>query len=289
VSQTSQVAPGSATCGPFAENGVFTTAAGQVIHGTRTTLGPDYGTVTGQESIGYSRYNAIELNLHYTHGPVSVLAGYTYSKSVDVSSNLGEQVNPFDVSASEAPSAFDLRHNFVVSYSYDLPFARLFNISSRLTNGWALSGTTRFSRAFPSRDNPRRIPLLGTGNGVNNNLLDTPNYAPGCDLKINHDPGQGPAFDTACFSLPPLGQLGNAPRRIFYGPGIENFDLTLIKNLPLGGARALQVPLEAFNVFNHPQFYGAGAVNGNITSPNFGEIEAAAAPRFIQIATKFSF
>jgi hypothetical protein len=51
----------------------------------------------------------------------------------------------------------------------------------------------------------------------------------------------------------------------------------------------LQVRLEAFNVFNHPQFYGAGAVNGNIASPAFGDIEAAAAPRFIQIAAKFSF
>jgi hypothetical protein len=132
--------------------------------------------------------------------------------------------------------------------------------------------------------------LLGTfGNGVNNNLLDTPNDTPGCNLNINHDPAKGPAFNTSCFSLPALGQLGNAPRRSFYGPGIENFDMALIKNVPLGGSRALQVRVEAFNVFNHPQFYGAGAVDGNIASPTFGEIEAAAAPRFIQLAAKFSF
>ena len=291
VSQRSQVAPGSPTCGPFAENGVFTTASGQAINGTRTTLGPNYGTVTGQESIGYSHYNALELNVHYLHGPASVLVGYTYSKSVDVSSNLGEQVNPFNISASEAPSAFDLRHNFVVSYSYDLPFARLFNRSSRLTNGWTLSGTTRLSSGFPvTLYNPTDTSLLGTfGNGVNNNLLDTPNYTPGCNLYINHDPAKGPGFNTSCFSLPPLGQLGNAPRRFFYGPGIENFDMALIKNVPLGGSKALQVRLEAFNVFNHPQFYGAGAVDGNIASPTFGEIEAAAAPRFLQLAAKFSF
>jgi TonB dependent receptor len=291
VSQPGQVAPGSPTCGPFAENGVFTTASGQVINGTRTTLGPNYGTVTGQESIGYSRYNALELNLHYVRGPASVLAGYTYSKSVDVSSNLGEQVNPFNLSASEAPSAFDLRHNFVVSYNYELPFARLFNRSSRLTNGWALSGTTRLTSGFPvTLYNPTDTSLLGTfGNGVNNNLLDTPNYTPGCPLNINHDPAKGPAFNTSCFSLPALGQLGNTPRRFFYGPGIENFDMALIKNVPLGGSKALQVRLEAFNVFNHPQFYGAGAVDGNIASPTFGNIEAAAAPRFIQLAAKLSF
>ena len=51
------------------------------------------------------------------------MLGYTYGKSVDVASNLGEQMNPFDITASEAPSAFDLRHNFVASYSYDLPLA----------------------------------------------------------------------------------------------------------------------------------------------------------------------
>jgi outer membrane receptor protein involved in Fe transport len=291
ASEESQVAPGSATCGPFGENGVYTTASGQVINSTRTVLGPDYGSMTEQRSVGYSRYNALELNLRYTRGPATVMAGYTYSKSVDVSSNLGEQVNPFDISLSEAPSAFDMRHNFVVSYNVDLPIARLFTHDNRLTNGWALSGTTRFSSGFPvTLYNPTDTSLLGTfGNGVNNNLLDTPDYTPGCDLQINHDPAKGPAFNTACFSLPALGHLGNAPRRFFYGPGIENFDAALIKDVSLGGHRSLQARLEVFNLFNHPQYYGAGAVDGNIASPTFGNIVAAAAPRFIQLAAKVSF
>jgi len=291
VSQPDQVAPGSATCGPFAENGVFTRADGTVINGTRTTLGPNYGTVTKQTTIGYSRYNGLELTLHYTHGPASVLAGYTYSKSVDVASNLGEQVNPFNVALSEAPSAFDMRHNFVVSYSYELPFERLFHLSNGWTSGWSLSGTTRFSSGFPvTLYNPTDTSLLGTfGNGVNNNLLDTPNYTPGCDLQINHDPAKGAAFNTACFTIPSLGQLGNAPRRFFYGPGIENFDLALVKQVRFAQARSLELRLEAFNVFNHPQFYGPGAVDGNIASPTFGEIVTASAPRLIQLAAKFSF
>jgi hypothetical protein len=291
VSQPGEVAPGSPTCGPFAENGVFTTASGQVINGTRTTLGPNYGSVTEQQSIGFSRYNALELDWNYRLGPASVRAGYTYSKSMDVSSNLGEQVNPFNINATLAPSAYDMRHNFVASYNYDLPFARLFKSSSRLTNGWTLSGTTRLTTGMPvTLYNPEDTSLLGTfGNGVNNYLLDTPNYVPGCNLEINHDPAKGPAFNTACFTLPALGQLGNAPRRFFYGPGIENFDMALIKNVPFGGSRALQVRLEVFNVFNHPQFYGPGAVNGNIASPEFGQFQAAAAPRQIQLAAKFSF
>src|SRR5262249_6293760 len=218
-------------------------------------------------------------------------AGYTYSKSVDVASNLGEQVNPFNVALSEAPSAFDMRHNFVVSYNYNLPLERLFSRSNGLTSGWSASGTTRFSSGFPvTLYNPTDTSLIGTfGNGVNNNLLDTPNYTPDCNLNINHDPAKGPAFNTACFSMPALGQLGNAPRRFFYGPGIENFDVALIKHVKFDQKRDLELRLETFNLFNHPQFYGAGAVDGNIASPTFGNIEAAAAPRFIQLAAKFNF
>lgn len=150
---------------------------------------------------------------------------------------------------------------------------------------------TRFSTGFPvTLYNPTDTSLLGTfGNGVNNNLLDTPNYTPACDLRINHDPANGPAFNRACFSMPALVHLGNAQRRFFYGPGIENVDLALIKTVPFASAKRLELRLEAFNVFNHPQFYGAGAVDGNVASPTFGHIVAAAAPRFVQLATKFYF
>ena len=217
--------------------------------------------------------------------------GYTYGKSIDVASNLGEQVNPFDIAATEAPSAFDLRHNFVASYTYNLPLERLFGRVNPRTEGWSISGTTRFSSGFPvTLYNNADTSLLGTfGNGVNNNLLDTPNFTPG-DLQINHDPAKGPAFNTSLFSLPELGQLGTAPRRFFYGPGIENTDLSLLKDVSFGqSSKRLQLRLEAFNVFNHPQFYGPGAVDGNITSATFGQIINAAAPRLVQLGAKFSF
>ena len=145
MSDPSQVAPGSPTCGPFAENGVFTTASGKVINGTRTVLGPNYGTMTSQDTSGYSRYNALELNLRYGRADGNVSIGYTYGKSVDVASNLGEQVNPFDIKAGEAPSAFDLRHNFVASYTYNLPLERLFGHTNALSEGWSISGRRALS------------------------------------------------------------------------------------------------------------------------------------------------
>jgi len=124
---------------------VFVTKDGQVINGTRGPLGSDYGSMTRQETTGYSRYNALELNLRYARGDVSVQAGYTFSKSVDVASNLGEQVNPFDIHLSEAPSAFDMRHNFVVSYNARIPLERLLGRENAWTDRWTISGTTRFS------------------------------------------------------------------------------------------------------------------------------------------------
>jgi hypothetical protein len=290
VSQPSQVAAGSATCGPFTEDGVFTTAAGQVINGTRP-YGPNYGSITAQQTTGHSQYNALELDLRYNGPRGGFLLGYTYAKSMDTSSNIGEQVNPFNPDATWAPSSFDLRHNFIASYNYDLPLDRLFRHRDALTTGWTISGITRLSSGFPvTLYNDTDTSLLGTfGNGVNNHLLDTPDYTPGCDLQINGNPAKGPAFNTGCFSLPAIGTLGNAPRRFFYGPGIENTDLTLIKNILLAPSKTLQLRLEVFNVFNNPQFYGPSAVDGNIASSTFGQIVRSAPPRVMQLAARFSF
>jgi hypothetical protein len=109
-------------------------------------------------------------------------------------------------------------------------------------------------------------------------------------LGINTNPRNDKAvFNTVLFSLPPLGHLGTSSRRFFYGPGIENFDVALLKDLRLTESKSLQFRLEAFNASNHAQFYGPAAVNGNISSPEFGRVVSAASPRILQLAAKFSF
>jgi hypothetical protein len=278
-------------CGPFGEDSPYTNNAGQTIQGTRVGQGPDYGENTSDSSIANSSYNALETTLRYQHHGSQFLLSYTYAKSIDQGSNLGEQLNPIDPRQSRAISAWDMKHAFVGSYTLALPIAALLRKSNRLTEEWSLSGTARFTTGFPvtlfdSSDNS----LLGTlGNGANNYLLDTPQYVPG-SLKINTNGRNGrPAFNTALFPEENLGQLGNAKRRIFYGPGIENFDMTLQKGLRLSDARSLEFRAEAFNVFNHAQFYGPAAVDGQREDPSFGQIESAAAPRLVQLAAKFSF
>lgn len=291
LSQTSEVAPGSATCGPFGENNVYTTASGRIVNGTRGPLGPSFGSNTNQSTIGNSTYNALELNLRHTNGALQLFAGYTFSKSLDESSNLGEEVNPINASLSRALSAFDVQQNFVASYAYELPLPRFFRVANGWTNGWTISGITRFSSGFPvTLLNYGDNSLLGAEpNGVNNYGVDEPQYTPG-PLQLNSNPRNGqPYFNTSLFSLQPLGTPGNAKRRFFFGPGLDNYDLALQKTLLLGESKSLQFRFEGFNVFNHAQFYGPASVNGNINSSSFGDVVSTAPPRLMQAALKFVF
>jgi Carboxypeptidase regulatory-like domain/TonB dependent receptor len=291
LSQPSDVAPGSATCGPFGESNVYMTASGKIVNGTRGPLGSNFGSDTDQSTIGNSHYNALELSLRHTSGPLQFFASYTFSESIDQSSNLGEEVNPIKPALSRALSAFDVKHNFVASYAYELPIKHLFHLANAWTNGWMLSGITRFSTGFPvTLLNYGDNSLLGAEpNGVNNYGVDEPQYTPG-PLNLNSNPRNGrPYFNTALFSLQPLGTPGNARRRFFFGPGLDNYDLALQKTLPLRESKSLQFRFEGFNVFNHAQFYGPASVNGNINSSSFGQVVSAAAPRLMQAAIKFIF
>jgi len=212
VSQPFEVAPGSATCGPFGEGGTYTMASGQILQGTRGPFGPQFDAVTYQKTIGNSNYNALEIDVRHNHGPLEMMLGYTYSKSLDQSSSLADAINPIDPGLSKGLSAFDMRQNLVISYKYQLPFDKLTHHQNRLASGWALSGITRLSTGFPvTLYNNNDTSLLGTSpNGINNNDVDTPDVAPG-NLALNTNPRNGrPAFNPALFSLPPLGQMGTA-------------------------------------------------------------------------------
>ena len=261
------------------------------MQGTRGPFSSQFDAVTYQKTIGNSNYNALEVDVRHQRGPLELLVGYTYGKSLDQSSSLAEAINPVDERLSKALSAFDMRQNLVLSYRYELPIERLTHRRTRLAQGWNLTGVTRFSTGFPvTLYNNNDTSLLGTiPNGINNNGVDTPYVVPG-KLEINTDPRNGrPAFNTALFRLPPLGQLGTAAPRYFYGPGINNFDLALLKDLHFTESKWVQIRVEAFDAPNHAQFYGAAAVNGNISSPEFGHVVSADSPRLIQVAAKFFF
>jgi hypothetical protein len=281
--QPRDVMPGTPTCGPFGESGTYTTPSGQTVQGTRGPFPSQFAAITYQKTIGNSAYNAFDLSLRHTGRSLDLQLAYSYGKSLDESSSLAEAVNPLNPSLSRALSAFDMRQNFIASYDWKLPLGKL--------KGWSLSGITRLTTGMPvTLFNNTDTSLLGTiPNGINNDGVDTPDYTPG-NLAINTNPRNGrAAFNTSLFSLPSLGQIGTAARRFFYGPGMANFDMALHKSVQLSESSSLELRIEAFNVFNHAQFFGPAAVDGNITSASFGQIVSAQAPREIQLAVRFRF
>jgi hypothetical protein len=213
------------------------------------------------------------------------------SKSLDVASSISDIVDPFNYKRTRAPSAWDMRHNFVATYTYQLPLER-FNRKARwLTQGWAISGITRASTGFPVTvaehgDNS----LQGSiPNGVNNHSLDLPDYTPG-SININHDPRNGLSyFNTSLFSENALGTPGSSSRRPVYGPGSLNFDMALLRTFNIREGKQIQFRLETFNTFNHAQFFGPAAVNGDFGTGTFGYVVKAAPPRLMQLALKFTF
>jgi hypothetical protein len=291
LSNPANLASGQVPCGPFGEDTAYTTSTGQVYQGTRRPLGSNFGSNANQATIGNSNYSSLQVTLRHTSKRLNVLAGYTFSKSEDQSSNLGEEVNPINPSLSKALSAFDVKHNFVVSYSYQLPIERLFHANNRWTQGWELSGITRFSSGLPvTLINYGDNSLLGSEpNGINNYGVDQPDYNGG-SLHINKNPRNGlPYFNISDFGENALGTPGTARRRFFYGPGMNNFDLALLKNVRLTESKSLQFRIEGFNVFNHAQFFGPQSVDGNIDSATFGQVVSAAPPRLVQLGAKFFF
>jgi hypothetical protein len=293
-----------AGCGEGGEDRIYNLGNGQFAYGTRPysvtsgrLLSPgggtlDFGMNPMEYTLGKSSYNALQVSLEKRVGALRVLGAYTWSKSMDNSSGFHDQVNPYNPAASRSLSAFDLAHNFVISYSYELPFAKLLHsnqgVMHKCLAGWDVSGITHFSTGLPvllkqSRD----LSLCGCGYG---DAVDLPNYN-GQPIAYSDPRTSGLAyFSGAPFSLSgegaALGTIGNANRRFFHGPGLNNFDMALRKTTRINERVAVEFRAEFFNIFNHAQFYGP---NGDFTSSAFGLVSRARDPRIGQVALKLTF
>ena len=229
------------TCGPNGENGVYQPITGGTINSTRGPFGPSFTSDGYFITSGKSSYNSLQFSVRQRISRLEFLAGYTYSKSLDNGSGYGEQINPLDPN-QRSLSSFDVRHNFVVSYDYQLPFDRLGG-PSRLVKGWRLSGITRFSTGLPvtlieTDDNS----LLGTsGAGAISLPVDTPNFTPGSLASAILVQGSHTSI-RPLFSPETMGTLGNARRRFFSGPGLNNWDIALLKDTRNQGRNESGVP-----------------------------------------------
>jgi hypothetical protein len=281
-------------CGPGGENPPtpYVNSSGQQIICTRQGIGCAFGNDDYEGSVGNSNYNSFQATLQRRTKSLDLMIAYTYSKSIDNASSLADPGNPFNLQLMRALSAFDLKHSLVATYEYTLPVDRVVRRSNRWTQGWVISGITHASTGFPvtlssADDNS----LQGSNpNGVNSRYMDLPDVVPGpLDLGHYSQNGQAYYFNISLFKPNAPGTPGDASRRYFYGPGSFNTDLALLKSVALSEAKAIQLRLETFNIFNHTQFFGPQFVNGNISSPLFGEVVKAAPPRLMQLAVKFTF
>jgi hypothetical protein len=304
------------SCGPFSEGNTFTLPLGVnypaattanlegvppsqcgtanpgnacVVNTTYSVLGPLFGNNPFEATIAQSGYNSLQISLHHSTSIANFLVGYTFSKCRDDASGLQEGVNPFNPKASMSLCAFDVTHNFVASYEVHLPFDRAFHTASFWGNlaarGWAISGITTFATGLPVNISENDDNSL-TGTQFTEAPFDLPNLSGGKVL-TGADPRSGqPYFNTSLFTEEPMGAFGNSPRRFFHGPGLNNWDMALLKDTKITESRSLQLRFEAFNAWNHTQF---GSPNGLWNSGQFGLITGANNPRILQVGAKFLF
>jgi hypothetical protein len=287
-------------CGPFGEDTIYQ-LNGQTFYGTRPysvtdgkylSLGQlDFGESEWIKDFANSNYNALQVTLEKRVGAWTFLGAYTYSKALDNGSGLFEYVNPFNPKLNYALSAFDMRHNFVFSYNYNLPFQHLAASSNgplkKLLDGWQISGTTRFTTGFPITLNESGDLSLCGCDVLGSASVDFPNYT-GAPIQIS-DPRSSANhqyFSRVPFFAEQLGVGGNAKRRFFSGPGINNWDVALHKTTRITERTSLEFRAEFFNVFNHAQFNNPV---GDFSSPDFGDVTSARDPRIGQMALKLSF
>jgi len=195
-------------------------------------------------------------------------------------------------------SDYDHPQRFVASWVYDLPLGQTWITGARwnkLAQGWELTGISTFE-AGPPYSVSMGIDTSFTGGAAPSypNLIGQPVYQ---DIRKSN----GIYLTPKNFLAPPFGQFGTLARNAFHGPGLNNFDLGLIKNLAVTERLRVQVRTELFNAFNHAQFAFAGStLASSIAAPpegsttpaiqyvdasQFGRV-AARAPRIVQFGLK---
>jgi hypothetical protein len=257
-------------------------------------------------SLGESHYNGmwVSANQRPLRG-LQFNASYTLSKSVDFNSlssgvpapGFVEQ-NSFDLGDSEGPSDYDVRHRFVISAIYDLPFT-----GNAFKEGWEIGLIVQAQSGNPFNIVSNIGTFTGTTNTLRPDLIGDPRIIGDptkwfdntvCDPRI-----AGSCGPSSVFAVPvsPSGvfHFGNLGRNALIGPGFSNVDLSVIKNLRMGGTTRLQFRMEAFNLFNRANFgqpnriaVVGGTAFGVISNTRFPTGDSGSA-RQIQFAIKALF
>ena len=202
--------------------------------------------------------------------------------------------NPYNRAAEKSLSGFDSRQRLVVSYAVDLPFGpgQKFlsggnGVGKRVVGGWSVSGIATFQEGYP-------LALTATGTSSASGWGKRPNVAPGCDPVVS---GSAQSrlrnwFNTSCFTVPAAYATGNesATDPKLRGPGINNFDFSLLKKIPITERFNLEFRGEVFNVMNRVQFALPNTQITTAANPQTGWITRQInQPRLFQLALRVAF
>ena len=270
---------------------------------TDRTPYPNYGVIQLVHDIGVANYQAFsfQVNKRFSNG-FNLISSYTFSKSLDDTSGIRTQSsqlfpqNDLCIPCEYGPSDFDVKHRLVASFIYDLPVGpgRLWAPSSKAVNavigGWEFStlGTLQTGRPYNMRygDNNASTNTISGGT-----YATRPNYVSGQSFLTSHptvgDSGQW--VNPAAWQEPAGGFLGDTARNMLYGPGFENFDMSIDKNfsMPWNEHHQFQIRLDAFNALNHTNF---NTPTNDWKSSSGGKITSSAwNARELQVAAKYTF
>jgi hypothetical protein len=271
-----------------------------------------FSTIELKSSDGDSWYKAVivDVRRRFADG-IAVQSSYTWSKSEDTtqaSTFFSDATNgtttafpEFIADYNKGLSDFDVRHNLVLNFTWEIPFARgLSGVSKAILDGWQLSGIAQLRSGNPltvfvagNRSRSQWAPALGPGIG-----RDRASFAPGRSASgaVIGRPDQW--FDPTAFVTPPAGTFGNTGRGEFEGPDLRTVDLSMTKSARwdrLGGSR-VEFRLEAFNILNRANFAPpnlsvyAGAADVEPPLPNFGRIRSTVtSSRQVQLGVRVVF
>lgn len=272
--------------------------------------GAVFGGITAQLTDATSSYNSLQLSLEkrISHG-LTLTNAYTWAHCIDTGSGLRVNSNPFSAKYDRGNCDTDVRHRYVGSVVYELPFFReQHGFLGHLLGGFNVATVVLLQSGLPFDilDGGDRS-LTGAGD-------DRPDYIGGkvkfVDPRSNafgrlnsyYDGTGGGTRDAAAnpyfhrvgsggSAAKGAGRYGNLGRNVFHGPGILNTDLSVSKSTRITERQSLVFRAEAFNFFNHTQFFNPGNSGGvdSINSPTFGRVTLARDPRLVQLSLHYMF
>jgi hypothetical protein len=251
----------------------------------RRIYAPNFASIIDYQNVINSTHHALQLSLNkrFSQG-FTVLAGYTWSKTLDGSSLEVDGFNgqdPFNLRADKGLADFDVRHRLVTSFLWEVPGPKT-GVARWVLGGWQSNGILNIQSGSPfTIVSGQDRALSGTGTQrpdlIGNPYLDTGRSRQQLIDKY---------FDPAAFALPALGSFGNVGRNTMVGPGRWNLDFALFKRFRILERWQLEYRWEMFNAFNHANL---GNPRANITAAGTGSINTTTEARVMQMGLRLVF